>query len=174
LNKSEKELQVAEMRDRLKRAQAAFLVDYKGLNVEAMTKIRQELRKIGTEFCVVKNRLLKLASQGTQSESLGEYFAGPTALAIAYEDIVAPAKVLVEMSKEYDALNIRIGQISKRRVDSDGIRNLAQLPGRNELLAQAFSVMKEVPTSLVRVLNGVVINFLGVLKAIEAKKGGSE
>jgi large subunit ribosomal protein L10 len=174
LNKKEKEIFVAHMQDRLKRANATFLVDYQGLNVEAMNRIRKELKKVDTEFHVVKNRLLKLASQDTPTASIGEDFVGPTALAITYDDIVAPAKVLVDMAKDYKELEIKRGQVSDRPMNSDAIKRLAFLPGRDELLAQVLSAMKEVPTSLVRVLNGVVVNLLHVLKAVEAKKENEE
>ena len=77
MNRDEKEMLVADMKSRLKRAKAIFVVDYQGLDVEAMNRLRGELRKIGTEFQVVKNRLIKLASQDTETESILEQFAGP-------------------------------------------------------------------------------------------------
>ncbi len=174
MNKKEKEILVADIQDRLKRANATFLVDYQGLNVEAMNRIRKELKKVGTEFHVVKNRLLKLASQDTQTASIEEHFVGPTALAITYDDIVASAKVLVDMAKDYEALEIKTGQVSDRPMNSDAIKRLAFLPGRDELFAQALSAMKEVPTSLVRVLNGVLVNLLNVLKAVGVEKENKE
>ena len=170
MNKQEKEIFVAEMQGRLKRAHATFLVGYQGLNVEAMNRIRKELKKVGTEFHVVKNRLMKLAYEDTQAVSIRESFVGPIALAIAYDDIVAPAKVLVDMTKDYKKLDIKIGQMSGKAMDSDGIKRLAELPGRDELLSQVLSAMKEVPTSFARVLNGLLVNLLNALKAIEATK----
>jgi len=162
------------MKSRLEQAQATFLVDYKGLNVEVINQLRRELKKIGTEFQVVKNRLLKLACQGTDTESIQESFRGPCALAITYDDIIAPAKVLIDLSKDYEKLEIKIGQTSGKPIDTDAIKKLAQLPSREQLLAQILSAMQAVPTSLVRVLNGVVVNFLNVLKAIEASKENGE
>ncbi|UCF56450.1 MAG: 50S ribosomal protein L10 [Deltaproteobacteria bacterium] len=170
MDKKEKEIFVADMKDRLRRAQATFLVDYQGLHVEGMNRLRKELKQIGTEFQVVKNRLMKLACQDTETEPLKEHFAGPCALAITYDDIVAPAKVLVDFSKDNEKLDIRVGQMSGKPMDLNAIKRLAELPGRDELLSQALSAMKEVPTSLVRVLNGVLLNLLNVLKAIEATK----
>lgn len=174
MNRDEKEVFVADMKSRLEKAQATFLVDYKGLNVEALNQLRRELKKIGTEFQVVKNRLLKLACQGTDSESILESFKGPCALAISYDDIVAPAKVLIDLSKDYEKLEIKMGQTSGKPMDASAIKKLAQLPSREQLLAQVLSAMQAVPTSLVRVLNGVVVNLLNVLKAIEASKENRE
>lgn len=170
MDRKEKEIFVADMNDRLQRAKATFLVDYQGLHVEAMNKLRNELKGIGTDFQVVKNRLMKLACQDTETESLKEHFEGPCGLAITYEDIVAPAKVLVDFSKDNKKLDIKIGQMSGKAMDSDGIKRLAELPGRDELLSQILSAMKEVPTSFARVLNGLLVNLLNALKAIEATK----
>jgi large subunit ribosomal protein L10 len=170
LNKKEKEMFVADMNERLKKAQATFLVDYQGLNVEAMNRLRRVLKETGAEFRVVKNRLLKLASQETETGALNEHLLGPLALAITYDDIVAPAKVLVDETKNYDKLEIKMGQVSGRPIDLEAIKRLADLPGRDELLAQVLSGMQAVPTSLVRVLNGVLVSLLYVLKAVEARK----
>jgi len=162
------------MRDHLQRAQATFLVDYQGLNVETMNKVRGELKKIGTELFVVKNRLLRLASKDTDTATIGEHFVGPCALAITYEDMIAPAKVLIDLSKDYKKLDIKIGQISGRPMDLNDIKRLAELPGQEELLSQVLSAMKAVPTSFVRVLNGVLVNLLNVLKSIEDKKNNEK
>ena len=170
MNRQEKEDFVVHMRDRLQRAEATFLVEYRGLNVEAMNRIRKELKGIGTELFVVKNRLLRLASKDTGTASIQEHFVGPCALAITYDDLVAPAKALVDLSKDYDKLKIKVGQISGKPMGFEAIKKLAYLPGRDELLSQVLSAMKAVPTSLVRALNGVLTNFLSVLKAIEKKK----
>lgn len=174
MNRKEKEDLVAHMKDQLERAKATFLVDYTGLDVKAMNRVRWELKKNGTEFYVVKNRLLGLASQDTETASIKEHFTGPSALAITYDDIATPAKVLVDLSKDYDKLDIKAGQISGRPMDGEAIKRLAELPGRDELLSQVLSAMQAVPSSLVRVLNGVLVNLLNVLKAIETKRGNEK
>jgi len=171
LEKSEKEIFIGEMKSRLKKAKATFLVDYQGLDVEAMNRLRGELRKIDVEFQVTKNRLLKLASQDTDSEVIKEKFVGPCAIALTYNDVVGPAKVLVDLSKELQNMELKTGQISGKPMDVDAIKRLAALPGRDQLIAQALSAMQEVPTSFVRALNGVILNFMYVLKAIENSKG---
>jgi large subunit ribosomal protein L10 len=170
LNKKQKENFITDMNGRLKKANATFLVDYHGLDVESINKVRGELRNSGTEFSVVKNRLLKLASKDTDSESIDEYFVGPCAIAITYDDIVAPAKVLVDLSKELKKLEIKVGQTSGKPMTPDDIKRLANLPGREQLLAQVLSAMQAVPTSFVRVTNGVLVNLMNVLKAIEEAK----
>lgn len=170
MNRQEKETFVADMKSRLEKAEATFLVDYKGLDVETFNTLRGELRKSETELEVVKNRLLKLASKDTETAMLEQYFEGPCALVINYEDAIAPAKTLVEQSKTHKHLEIKVGQMSGQLIDEAGIKRLAQLPSREILLSQALSVMQAVPTSFVRVLNGVMVNLLNVLKAVEEQK----
>lgn len=174
MNKQEKEKFIEDMRGRLQKAQATFLVDYQGLDVEAMNSIRTELRKSNTELRVVKNRLLNLASIDTDTASLKEYFVGPCALAITYDDVVAPAKALIQESEKTKNLEVKVGQISGKIVDLAGVKMLASLPSREILLAQTLSTMQAVPTSFVRVLNGVLVKFMNVLKAVEDQKSAGE
>ncbi len=168
--KKNKEIFITDMKDRLSRAQATFLVDYQGLDVESINKVRNALRNTGSEFSVVKNRLLKLASQDTETASLQDYFVGPCAIAITYDDVVSPAKALVDLCKTMDKLELKAGQTSGKLMDPDAVKRLASLPGREQLLAQVLSAMLAVPTSFVRVTNGVMVNFMNVLKAIEKSK----
>jgi large subunit ribosomal protein L10 len=170
LKREEKEALVADMAERLKRAQATYLVDYQGLNVDTMDALRKDLRKNKAEFQVVKNRLLKLACKETDALVIKDHFVGPCAMAISYDDVVAPAKVLVAYAKKSERLKLKVGQIGGKMFDHDGIKRVAELPAREVLLAQAFSAMQAVPGSLVRLLNGVVANLLNVLEAIGSKK----
>ena len=114
------------MKSRLEKAEATFLVDYKGLDVETFNALRGELRKSETELQVVKNRLLKLASKDTETALLEQYFEGPCARVINYEDAIAPAKTLVEQSKAHKHLEIKVGQMSGQLIDEEGIKRLAQ------------------------------------------------
>lgn len=170
MDRTQKEAFVADMKERLERAEATFLVDYKGLDVEDINRLRSALRDTGTEFQVVKNRLLALASRDTDTDVLNELFVGPTAVAISYEEVVAPAKVLVDLGKDLKNLELKAGQMSGKMLDADAIQRLARLPGREDLLAQVLAAMQGVPGSFVRVLNGVIVQFLNVLKALEEKK----
>jgi large subunit ribosomal protein L10 len=170
LEKKEKESFVEELSERLKKAQATFVVDYQGLNVESINRVRKELRQSHVDFRVVKNRLLKIASQATGTEAIKDHLVGPCAIAITYEDVVAPAKILVEQAKKVEKLKIKVGQMGGRVMDLETIKRLAELPGREVLLAKALSVMQAVPSSFVRALNGVILNLLNVLKAIENQK----
>ncbi len=171
MNREEKMKLVSELHDKLNIARACFLVDYKGLDVKYISELRRQLREANTEFKVVKNRLLKIASKGTLTESIEDAMQGPSAIAITYEeDIVAAAKILIDFSKDHQQLKIKKGQVIGKVVEFEGIKRLAELPNKEQLLAQTLSTMMAVPASFVRVLNGVIVKFLNVLKAIEEQK----
>lgn len=170
MDRKQKDKFVSDLHGRLQKAQGTFLVDYKGLNVDALNRLRKRLRDIDTEFHVVKNRLLKLASQETATALMEDHMKGPSALAITYEDLVGPAKVLVDFSKDFNQLEIKCGQISNKPLDANAIRKLSELPGRDVLLAQALSAMQAVPAAMVRVLGGVLTQLLNVLMAIQREK----
>ncbi len=170
MNREEKEKFVADLHSRLEKAQGTFLVHYQGLNVETMNRLRSELRKIDAEFRVVKNRLLKIASQKTNTGLLKDEMQGSLAITIINDDVVAPAKALIGFAEEFKQLRIKIGQISGSIVDTDAIKRLAELPGKDVLLAQALSVIQTIPESFVRVLNGVILKLLNLCKAIEKQK----
>ena len=170
MDRKEKSELVADFNGRLKKAEGTFLVEYKGLDVESMNRLRKELRKVNTEFQVVKNRLLRIASQKTDTAILDSYMQGPTAIAITYDELVGPAKVLVGFANDFKQFKVKNGQISGKIVDPAAIKRLAELPGKDVLLAQTLAAMQAVPGSLVRALSGVVGKLLNVLKAIESEK----
>ncbi len=170
MNKKEKEQFVSDLHGRLEKAQGTFLVHYQGLKVEEINKLRNELRDIGAEFQVVKNRLLKLACEGTETELIKDDMQGPSAIALTYDDIIAPAKTLVDFAKASKKLEVKKGQVSGNVIDPEAIQQLASLPGRDVLLSQTLSAMQAVPAGFVRVLGGLMSQLLYVLKAIEEQK----
>ena len=170
MDREDKRRLVADFHTRLEKAQGTFLMDYQGLNVETINRLRKGLREVDAEFQVVKNRLLKLACQGTDTALLEEQMRGPSAIAVTYEDVVGPAKILVDFSKEFKKLEIKSGQIMGKAIDEEAIKRLAELPGKDVLLALVLSAMQGVPASLARVLNGILAKLLNVLKAIQQEK----
>lgn len=171
MKKSEKQEWVARLHSRLEKAQGTFLVEYQGLNVDALSRLRTDLRKVNAEVSVVKNRLLKIACRDTDTVKIAEHMTGPTAVAMSYGDVIGSAKVLTEFDRNFDRFKIKVGQIAGKSFDVNGVRKLAELPGREVLLAQTLFAMNAVPASFVRVLGGVMVNLLNVLKAIESQRG---
>ena len=170
MQRREKEALVADLHEKFKGAKAAILTDFTGLNVEQITQLRRRLQKGAVEYRVVKNTLLRRASHETDMELLAEYFAGPIAIALAYEDPVAPAKILMEFSKEQPALTIKAGVMGGRVFALEGIKALASLPSREIMLAKLVTLLKVVPTRLVQVLNNPMRSFVQVLDGIKVTK----
>ncbi len=170
MNKQSKEALVAEFAEKLKVAKAAFLVDYRGLDVEQANALRRKLQDIGVEYRVVKNTLLRLAAKGTDSACFDEYLYGPTAITLANEDPVAPAKALVEFSKQNKVFELKAGMLDGKLLAVDDIKALAALPSREELLAMLLRTMSAPATNFVGVLAAVPRSFVQVLAAIKDQK----
>jgi large subunit ribosomal protein L10 len=170
LDKSQKDNIVRGLQESLGKANGAFLVDYQGLKVEALTKLRHELREANVQFQVIKNRLLLRACEGTDTAVLKDHIAGPSALAITYEDVVKPAKVLTNFSQENETLEIKVGQINGKIVDLPAIKKLAKLPPREILLSHLLFTLSGVPAAFVGVLSEITRKMVTVLDAIKRQK----
>lgn len=166
----EKKNLVAALKTKFSQAKVLIVVDYKGLNVDAMNAMRKKLREAAVECKVVKNTLLIRAADQTDIELVKDSFKGPSAVALSYDDPVAPAKVLVDFAKDNKALEIKKGVMGGRVLELADIQALSDLPSREVLLAKALSVLIGVPTAFVRVLNGVPQSLLNVLMAIKEQK----
>lgn len=161
---------VAELADKFARSKVVIVTDYKGLDVTAINALRRSLREGQIEYKVVKNSLLIRAAKGTDVEPLTDLFKGPNAIALSYEDPVAPAKLLTDFAGEHDQLEIKAGVMDGQFMDLNAIKTLSSMPSREELLAKVLSAMIGVPTNLVRALNDNIARLLNVLTAIKDQK----
>jgi large subunit ribosomal protein L10 len=167
----EEKQQIAEdLRDRLSKSAIIVLTDYKGLDVAAMNDLRRRLRAEGIEYQVVKNTLLIRAAEDNDIALIKDYFKGPSAIALSYDDPIAPAKVLSEFAKENKKLEIKAGVMNGQVLDANAIKALAKLPSREVLLGQFLSALNAIPTSFVRTLAEIPRSFVGVLAAIRDQK----
>jgi len=172
LKRAEKEQIVCSLSSKLKEAQLVVLTDYRGLSVEKITKLRNELRRASSDYHVVKNTLLKRASQGTALEQLHGYLEGPTAVVTSSRDPVAPVKVLVRFLKEYTELSIKAGFLEGTVLSAEDTKGLSTLPGRKELLARIVSLCASPPVRLLSTLQSIPQKLIRVLHAIEKSKSG--
>lgn len=170
MKKQSKEALVAEFALKLKKAKAAFLADYRGLSVEQANDLRNKLRATGVEYRVVKNTLLRLAARDTDAACLYEHLTGPTAIAMATDDPVAPAKALVEFAKKNDKFELKVGMLDGKLLAVADITALAELPSREELLAKMLGSMSAPASNFVGVLAAVPRTFVQVLAAIKDQK----
>lgn len=166
----EKKQAVARISEGLKSARTGVIVSYKGITVEADTKLRKELRESGCEYKVVKNTLLRLALQDAGITGLDDVLEGTTALAVHPEDYVAPAKILVGYAKKSDTFEVKAGFIDGKVVSKDEISTLASLPSKEELVAQTLRGLNAPITGLVTVLNGTIKGLVVALNAIAEKQ----
>jgi large subunit ribosomal protein L10 len=166
VDRNEKEKTVTDLRERLGKAYGTFVVDYQGLNVEELTRLRRELKEAEIEFQVVKNRLLAIACHDTDTAVLTNHLTGPCAIAITFDDVVVPAKILTKFTQDNEKLTIKIGQIHGDIIEAPVIKILAQLPPREVLLSQVLFALSGVPTSFVRLLSEVPRRLVTVLEAI--------
>ena len=170
MNLSKKKEIADAMNEKFSKAEIIIVTDYKGLDVVTMNDLRRKLRAENVEYRVVKNSLLVRASEGTDAGMIKEFFKGPTAVALSYEDPVAPAKVLTDFIKTNDKVEIKAGAMKGRMLDVNAIKALSALPSHEILLGQFLSVMNAVPTSLVRALSDMPRQLLNVLNAIKEQK----
>ena len=174
MNKESKQQVVAELHEKLQKAKAVFLADFRGMSVEQATTLRDELRKASVEYKVVKNTLLELASKDTDKAALNSYYAGPTAIALSYDDPVAAAKVLSKFAKEQtNPFTLKAGLLSGKTISPADIQALADLPSREVLIAKMLGSMQAPATNFVGVLAAVPGSFVRALDAIRAKKEGN-
>ena len=161
---------VAELHEKLQRASAAILTDFRGLKVSEMTNLRDALAAEKVEFQVVKNTLMRLASQETGAAVLQPHLKDTCAVAIGYGDPAVPAKIIKKFSKTNEKLKIKAGALGLRLMDAEQVAALAELPPREELLAKLLGTLNAVPTSLVTVLSAVPRSLVGVLAALQRQR----
>jgi large subunit ribosomal protein L10 len=167
---TEKAEKVAALHARFSEANNVILSDYRGLNVQQLSELRNRLRDAEVELQVVKNTLARRAVQETPLAELGNQFVGPTSVALARGDVVSMAKVLTEYAKQQPALEIRSGLIEGKLVSPQDIVALADLPPREVLLARLVGGIQAPLAGLVGVLQGVVRQLVYVLAAIKEAK----
>lgn len=171
MNKDNKQELVEQMHERLTRAKAVFLADFRGMNVGQATTLRNDLRNASVEYKVFKNTLLDLAAKGTEAECLSPYLAGPTAIAISYDDPVSAAKVLSKYAKDpAGKFVLKVGALSGKLLDAKQIQALADLPSREVLIAKMLGSMQAPATNFVGVLAALPGSLVRVLDAIRAQK----
>ena len=146
---------VEEVTEKFKTAASVVIVDYRGLTVDEVTKLRKQLRDANVEIRVIKNSILSRAAKAAGLEGLDEVFTGPTAVAFSNEDVVAPAKIIDKFSKEAKALEIKGGIIEGKVSTLEEVTALAKLPSREGLLSMLLSVLQAPVRNVAYAINAV-------------------
>lgn len=146
---------VDEISELLNGAQAAVLVDYRGLTVEQDTRLRRELREAGVVYRVYKNTMINFAVKGTEFEELSKHLEGPTAIAVSKDDASAPARILYNFSKEAEALELKAGIVEGAYYDQEGIKVIANIPSREVLISKFLGSIQSPIANFARVIKQI-------------------
>ena len=146
---------VEEISNSIKDAAAVVLVNYKGINVEQDTQMRKELREAGVVYKVYKNTMMNFAVEGTQFEGLKDYFEGPSAIAICYDDPTVAAGILSKYMKTAKTLEFKAGVIEGTCYDAKGMVAVADIPSREVLLSRLLGSFQGPMASFARVIKAI-------------------
>ena len=146
---------VQEISENVKDAQSVVVVDYRGLTVDQDTKLRKELREAGVTYKVYKNTMMNFAFKGTDFESLAPVLEGPSAIAISKDDATAPARIVAKFAENAPALEIKAGVVEGTFYDAEGMKAIAKIPSRNELLSRLLGSLQSPMANFARVINQI-------------------
>jgi large subunit ribosomal protein L10 len=169
LNLEEKKAVVAEISEQVSKAQSIILAEYRGLEVGEMTQLRAQARNSGVYLRVLKNTLVRRAVDGTPFSALANEMVGPLVFGIS-TDPVAAAKVLNDFAKSNEKFVIKAGAMPNQVMNASGIKTLATMPSREELLSKLMGTMQAPIAKFVRTLNEVPTGFVRSLAAVRDQK----
>jgi large subunit ribosomal protein L10 len=159
---------------RMDDAAAMIFTDYRGLNVTEMTHLRRDLQDAGATMVVTKNTLLKIALEKTERSAGEDVFVDPTAVIYSPEFPSDVAKKLLAFCKEHEAMTIKGGYVDGRGCSADEIKQIAQMPSRQELVTRLVRAMNAPIQGLAGGLHGVLSKLVYALNAVESKKTENE
>ena len=169
LNRKEKAVVIEDVTTQVATAQSIVVAEYRGLDVASVTVLRKNARASGVYLRVLKNSLARKAIVGTPFEALSTKLVGPLIYAIS-ADPVAAAKVLSAFAKDYEKLAITAGALPNSILDVNGVKALATMPSRDELLSKLLGTMQAPIAQFVRTLNEVPTKFVRGLAAVRDQK----
>lgn len=176
MNRAEKKAFVEDFRSRIEEAPVVYLTDFTGLDVQAMTTLRQALKDSGAEYLVVKNRLAKRAlSDVDDYPELDPALRGPTGVVFGYEGAVEPAKAISEFAEEHDDRPVfKLGVLERSLLEPDQIERLAELPPKQELLSTLAGALQAPLAALAGAMQAKIQEVSGLLQALKQEKEQEE
>lgn len=168
MERAEKHAFVTALNDEIKETGVVVVAHYAGLSVAQMTALRSSVREAGGSVKVAKNRLVKLALQGTELEHISDLFSGPTLIAYS-EDPVAAPKAVAEFAKANDKLVILGGALGSTNLNPEGVKSLATMPSLDELRAKLVGMIQTPASRIAQVVNAPAGQVARVVGAYAAK-----
>jgi large subunit ribosomal protein L10 len=171
MKRSEKDQVIAEVTEQLSRAKSMFFADFTGITVEQVNELRKEFRKSKIEYRVVKNTLVKKALKNvTGYDKVIDRLKGPSAVALGFDDPVAPAKIMKKFRDKHQKLNVKVVVLEGQVFDGAQLDDIAKLPTRGEIIAGILGSIQAPITGVAGTINAVMRDLVGVIDAIEKKK----
>ncbi len=171
MKRSEKEQIISAMKERIVRANSLFFADFTGITVEQINELRREFRKSDIDYEVVKNTLARKALEEVGGyDSVLDKLESPTAIAFAYGDPVAPAKIIKKFREKHSKMSVKVCVIEKQVFDGKDLDKLAKLPSRNELIAGILGSIQAPMAGIAGAVGAVMRDLVFVIDAIEKKK----
>jgi large subunit ribosomal protein L10 len=168
VEKAEKRELVSTMNEVFQEANVVVVAHYAGLTVAELTALRGKARQVGVNVKVAKNRLVKLALQGTDSAHIADLFTGPTLVAYSSDPVAAP-KVATDFAKTNDKLVILGGAMGKTNLDPNGVKALASLPSLDELRGKLIGLIQAPATKIATVVSAPAAQLARVFGAYAKK-----
>jgi large subunit ribosomal protein L10 len=174
MNRDQKAVAIAEIATQIDESQAIFAVDYRGISVSQVAELRSKLREADATFKVVKNSLTERAADQAGAETLKDFLAGPTALTFVRGDVATAAKAIADYARATQLLPFKGGLLDGAALDPDQIRSISRLPSREVLYGQLVGVVASPVSGLVRTLNALVSGLAVALGQVREKKESGE
>ena len=174
LTRTQKEEQVAELKDKFSRATCVYLADYRGVGVSSVNALRRRIHNEGGgeyEYRVTKNSVLRRAAADTDVAHITEQFQGPTAVAISYSDPVGLAKILVDFAKDHEVFELKAGVLDGRAIKPAEIGTLATLPSLDELRGKLAFLLQAPASKIARLVAEPGAQLARVLNARGSQEG---
>ena len=168
MERAEKREVVTALHDVFAKTGVVVVAHYAGLTVSAMTKLRSEMRGAGGQVKVAKNRLVKLALEGTDAKGIADLLKGPTCLAFSADPVAAP-KIAVKFAKANEKFVILGGAMGKTALNPDGVKALASLPSLDELRAKLVGLIQAPATKIAQIVNAPAAKVARVVQAYASK-----
>lgn len=166
----EKQKQVDALSEKMQKACAGVLVDYKGISVADDTALRKKLREAGVYYAVHKNTLIKRAAEKSGFDGFDKVLNGTTAVALSDNDLVAPAKLLSEFAEKHENFKMKAGFIEGKVASEADLKALAKLPPKEQLIASVLRGFNAPVSGFVNVLNANLRGLVVALNAIAEKQ----
>jgi len=159
-----------EINESLRKAKSVFLTDFTGLTVEEITRLRAEFRKNNVKYLVVKNTLARISAKENGFDLIVPFLNGPTGMAIAMDDPIAPVRIIFDFKKDKEKPSIKAAILEGQLLDQAAAEEIRYIPSREVLLAQVVSAIAAPISSFIGGLQSMLSNLAGVLDAIKDKK----